>query len=183
MRDLCTIDSVCECSERQVSFYSLDPLEQHLWPPRDLFTRRAPQIKRRRMEMEAFTYGDEQLNPDLDPNGGSIEVEHRTVSPYHPDYEDEDGMDDEWGSGRRADGLEMDCSDSGDDEEPLGVLLARRNRSALLGAHERMVRRPLVRRGSEGVEIKPGPSWGLSHELPPSDAWLDSGSEASDGWD
>jgi len=164
---------------------TLDPLEQYLWPPRDLFTRRAPQIRRRQMEMEAFTYGDERLNPDLQPNGGTRRVvEHRTVSPYHPDYEDEDGVDEEWSSGRRgADGDEMDCSGSGDEEEPLGVLLARRNRRrALLGAQEQIVRRPLVRRGSEGIEIKPGPSWGLDHGLPPSDAWLDSGSEASDGW-
>ncbi|OAV98273.1 hypothetical protein PTTG_00322 [Puccinia triticina 1-1 BBBD Race 1] len=172
---------------------AIDPLEQYLWPPRDLFTRRAPQLRRRQFEQEAFTYGDERLNPELVPSRTKsvhAGVPRRTVSPYHADYalENDDGeWEEESDSGRLANGHVVDFSGS-DDEEPLSTLVARRKHQPTVVA-----RRPLVRRGSEGVEIKSvGPRWSSSSHHPcaeetrPADdgRWLEvEGSEGSDGWD
>ncbi|PLW53782.1 hypothetical protein PCANC_03590 [Puccinia coronata f. sp. avenae] len=133
---------------------TIDPLEQYLWPPRDLFTRRAPQLRRRTFEMEAFTYGEGQLNPSLIP-GGSRRVPHRTVSPYHEDYEQENDLeDDEMDPDGVVHGHQVTESDDDDDEdEPLSTLVARRHPSSSLVGEER---RRLVRRGSEGFELEMG---------------------------
>ncbi|EFP83579.1 uncharacterized protein PGTG_09292 [Puccinia graminis f. sp. tritici CRL 75-36-700-3] len=185
---------------RYPTLATIDPLEQYLWPPRDLFTRRAPQLRRRQFEKEAFTYGEERLNPDLIPSGSmrgqSVPqgVPRRTVSPYHADYDVESDESEESDSGRLANGHAVDFSAS--DEEPLSTLVARRNQASGVPSHQAavMARRPLVRRGSEGVEIKPvGPHWSPAEfsadplvDQPTHDdeRWLQvEGSEGSDGWD
>jgi hypothetical protein len=137
--------------------------------------------------MEAFTYGEGQLNPALIP-GGSRRVPHRTVSPYHVDYEQENDLeDDEMDPDGVVHGHQVTESDDDDDEdEPLSTLVARRHPSSSLVGEER---RRLVRRGSEGFEVKPAPSWRVTP--PPdirddghtADGWLLEGSEGSDGWD
>ncbi|KAG0143977.1 hypothetical protein CROQUDRAFT_660498 [Cronartium quercuum f. sp. fusiforme G11] len=126
----------------------LDPLEQYLWPPRDLFTRRTQQAQRRRSDWptKPFTYGD-SINPNLIATSsivfpsGLSEPAHprrRLVSPYHPHYrndEEDNGVrfglsdsDELSDSATIANGHRPDPNrESGEDEdEPLGKLLARR---------------------------------------------------------
>ncbi|MBW0494120.1 hypothetical protein O181_033835 [Austropuccinia psidii MF-1] len=160
---------------------SLDPLEQYLWPPRDLFTRRLAEPRAKMWENSPFTFGDQQLNPSLVPTRSSTSIspkvpQRRTLSPYHPDYIDNEESD----SGRIANGHILEFSDS--DDEPLSHLIARRNRYF----QTQPIRRPIIRRGSEGFEIKQ-PAWSsqiFETSGPHANTFQgDGGSEGSDGWD
>lgn len=164
----------------------LDPWEQYLWPPRDLFSRRAAQIRSKSFDLEPFTYGNDQLNPTLIPTkskGSRLNwnegIHHRNSSPYHPDYQ----TDEESDSGRLANGHVVEFSES--DEEPLSTLIARQV-GVSHAHHPPITRRPLVRRGSEGLEVTT-PSWSAnqyeSDGLHAGADWQDEGSEGSDGWD
>lgn len=176
-----------------------DPLNQYLWPPQDLFTRRRQQAHRRRAQWptQPFTYGD-SINPDLIATrslvspydlGNHLGPRRRMVSPYHPDYEEEEDGDGRDGdeptsfgsqsdSGQIANGhiTDPDQSDD-DDDEPLSKLVARRQ-NVLETRYPSDERRsesvrersselvplpsrpaPLLRRGSEGYEVNSSP-WG-----------------------
>lgn len=161
---------------------TLDPLEQYLWPPRDLFTRREPQFRSKNYEIEPFTYGQDQLNPNLVPTQSTRDltkytgaINRRTLPPYHLDWEEDDDDSD---SGRIATGYELNQWES--DDEPLSNLVARRN-------DQRVVRRPTVRRGSEGLEVKVPPWSTYQFEVDgvhtPHRGVQEEGSEGSDGWD
>ncbi|KAH9452776.1 hypothetical protein Pst134EB_016729 [Puccinia striiformis f. sp. tritici] len=177
---------------------TLDPLEQYLWPPRDLYTRRTPQMRRKLVE-EAFTYGDEILNPDLIASSSSssrlkvVQRQRMKVSPYHPDYDrhHHQSEDSDSDSGQRANGQLVDLSDDDDSDVPLSDLVARRTHNLPEHKSRGMMadgRRPRIRRGSEGIEIKPACHHYLSDDHLDSDPgprWLEQeeGSEGSDGWD
>ncbi|KAI9602658.1 hypothetical protein H4Q26_001950 [Puccinia striiformis f. sp. tritici PST-130] len=94
-----------------------------------LYTRRTPQMRRKLVE-EAFTYGDEILNPDLIASSSSssrlkvVQRQRMKVSPYHPNYDrhHHQSEDSDSDSGRRANGQLVDLSDDDDSDVPLSDL-------------------------------------------------------------
>lgn len=92
------------------------PEAQFLWPPYD---RRAKQRRRRPLPESAFTYGEEQLNPDLQPSHAAVELGRRTQYAVNGSI-----------------GVDEDDSDDYDDD---------------VREHNRV----RIRRGSEGIEIRP----------------------------
>ena len=92
------------------------PEAQFLWPPYD---RRAKQRRRRPLPESAFTYGEEQLNPDLHPSNAAVELGRRTQYAVNGSI-----------------GVDEDESDDYEDDTQ---------------QHSRV----RIRRGSEGVEIRP----------------------------
>lgn len=127
----------------------LDPLEQYVWPPQDLFTRRTqtgcrPPVNR---PTQPFTYG-ESLNSNLIATKSIVRTydgtestgsRRRLVPPYHRDYLDQEVEMDYDRRFRSTDSDEQ--SDSAcmanldnsapsrsdeDDDEPLAKVLARR---------------------------------------------------------
>lgn len=149
------------------SIVSLDAEDQYSWPPRDSF---APSKSYRSISSirrdPAFTYSRDGLNPSLMPtSSASTTLRNRrphsfNTHPYDPDFSDDSSSSEE-GEPPNQWHAKEEANEESDDDVPLGRIAARRAQGnmnvprlpRLLPTDPPPAVR--VRRGSEGVEIRP----------------------------
>jgi hypothetical protein len=165
----------------------IDVSHQYLWPPRDEFADRQREARRtstRLRQQNAFTYGNNSLNPNLLPSSSSLR--HRTrggnqvklanVSPFHPDYnaessstssslsssDDDEAIDSSLACHPTQPSLYSNEREDADDNIPLSLSVRRAQttgNTALVVPRLRGVVETIpvvrLRRGSEGFEVRP----------------------------
>lgn len=146
----------------------LDDLVQYLWPPKDPTRESRDEGKMVKLSRNGpFTYGNNGFNPALRPNNTASSIKASALPPWHPDYgkPDEEDLEEEEEDAAQESGV-----DTGETCLPPGMAsgssgIRKRiekvidgNDQAATDDEEGETSAPLsslVRRGSEGYEVRP----------------------------